>query len=113
METAESLNLTPKRLDEVKQHVAKVKKLEAGDTDLAPLMGLPVAYWLDLKGYDAAADARKLGMPMLILQGGRDFQVGTAEFDAWKTAMAGIKSVTLKSYPALNHLFVGWHGQEH
>jgi hypothetical protein len=111
METAESLNLTPKRLDEVKQHVAKVKKLEAGDTDLAPLMGFPVAYWLDLKGYDPAADAKKLGAPMLILQGGRDFQVGPVEFDAWKTAMAGIKSVTLKSYPALNHLFVAGTGK--
>jgi dienelactone hydrolase len=111
METAESLNLTPKRLDEVKQHVAKVKKLEAGDTDLAPLMGLPVAYWLDLKGYDAAGDAKKLGVPMLILQGGRDFQVGSAEFDAWKTAMTGRSSVTVKSYPALNHLFVAGEGK--
>jgi len=111
METAESLNLTPKRLDEVKQHVAKVKKLEAGDTDLAPLMGLPVAYWLDLKGYDPAGDAKKLGARMLILQGGRDFQVGPVEFDAWKTAMAGSSSVTMKSYPALNHLFVAGEGK--
>jgi dienelactone hydrolase len=111
METAGSLNLTPKRLDEVKQHVAKVKKLEAGDTDLGPQMGLPVAYWLDLKGYDAAGDAKKLGVPMLILQGGRDFQVGPVEFDAWKTAMAGRSSVTVKSYPALNHLFVAGEGK--
>jgi dienelactone hydrolase len=111
METAESLNLTPKRLDEVKQHVAKVKKLEAGDTDLGPQMGLPVAYWLDLKGYDPAGDAKKLGVPMLILQGGRDFQVGPVEFDAWKTAMAGRNSVAVKSYPALNHLFVAGEGK--
>jgi hypothetical protein len=111
METAQSLNLTPKRLDEVKQHVAKVKKLEAGDTDLGPQMGLPVAYWLDLKGYDPAGDAKKLGVPMLILQGGRDFQVGPVEFDAWKTAMAGRNSVTMKSYPALNHLFVAGEGK--
>jgi dienelactone hydrolase len=111
METAGSLNLTPKRLDEVKQHVAKVKKLEAGDTDLAPLMGFPVAYWLDLKGYDPAGEAKKLGAPMLILQGGRDFQVAPVEFDAWKTAMAGSNGVTLKSYPALNHLFVAGTGK--
>jgi hypothetical protein len=111
METAQSLNLTPKRLDEVKQHVAKVKKLEAGDTDLGPQMGLPVAYWLDLKGYDPAGDAKKLGVPMLILQGGRDFQVGPVEFDTWKTAMAGRNSVTMKSYPALNHLFVAGDGK--
>jgi hypothetical protein len=48
---------------------------------------------------------------MLILQGGRDFQVGPVEFDAWKTAMAGRSSVTVKSYPALNHLFVAGEGK--
>ena len=111
LETAESLGLTAKRLDEVKQKVAKIKKLEAGDTDLAPQMGFPVAYWLDLKGYDPAGDAKKLDVPMLILQGGRDFQVGPAEFDAWKTAMAGRNNVTLKSYPSLNHLFVAGEGK--
>ena len=111
LETAISLGVTGTQLDMIKHQVAEIKKLEGGDADLPPRLGQPVAYWLDLKGYDAAGDARKLGMPMLILQGGRDFQVGTAEFEAWKTAMAKSKNVTAKSYPSLNHLFVAGEGK--
>jgi uncharacterized protein len=111
LEAAEGLSLQPKQLDRVKLEVAKIKKLEPGDTDLPPQLGLPVAYWLDLKGYDAAGDAKKLGIPMLVLQGGRDFQVGPPEFDAWKTAMAGRNNVTMKAYPTLNHVFVAGEGK--
>jgi dienelactone hydrolase len=111
LETAISLGVTGTQLDMIKHQVAEIKKLEGGDADLPPRLGQPVAYWLDLKGYDAAGDARKLGMPMLILQGGRDFQVGPAEFEAWKTAMAKSKNVTAKSYPSLNHLFVAGEGK--
>jgi hypothetical protein len=111
LETAISLGVTGTQLEMIKHQVAEVKKLEGGDADLPPRLGLPVAYWLDLKGYDAAADARKAGMPMLILQGGRDFQVGAAEFEAWKTAMAKSRNVTAKSYPSLNHLFVAGEGK--
>jgi uncharacterized protein len=111
LETAISLGVTGTQLEMIKHQVAEIKKLEGGDADLPPRLGQPVTYWLDLKGYDAAADARKLGMPMLILQGGRDFQVGPAEFEAWKTAMAKSKNVTTKSYPSLNHLFVAGEGK--
>jgi uncharacterized protein len=111
LETAVYLGVTGTQLDMIKHQVAEIKKLEGGDADLPPRLALPVAYWLDLKGYDAAGDAKKLGIPMLILQGGRDFQVGPAEFDAWKTAMAKGKNVTAKSYPSLNHLFVAGEGK--
>ena len=36
---------------------------------------------LDLKEYDPAASAKKLGIPMLILQGERDYQVTMTDFD--------------------------------
>jgi uncharacterized protein len=111
LETAISLGVTGTQLEMVKHQVAEIKKLEGGDADLPPRLGLPVAYWLDLKGYDAAGDARKAAVPMLILQGGRDFQVGAAEFEAWKTAMAKSRNVTAKSYPSLNHLFVAGEGK--
>ena len=58
-----------------------------------------------------AAEAKKLAIPILILQGGRDFQVGAAEFEAWKTALKGRNDVTAKSYPTLNHLFVAGEGK--
>jgi dienelactone hydrolase len=111
LEAAQGLTLTPKQLDRVKLEVAKIKKLEAGDADLPPQLGLPVAYWLDLQGYDAGGDANKLGIPMLILQGSRDFQVTPAEYSAWRLRVGGRSNVTAKAYPSLNHLFVAGEGK--
>ena len=74
-------------------------------------MGTPAAYWLDLKGYDPSAHAKKLGIPMLILQGERDYQVTMKDFALWKAAVGSNKGVVMKTYPALNHLFVAGEGK--
>ena len=50
-------------------------------------------------------------IPILILQGGRDFQVPPAtNFEEWKAALGGQRNVTLKLYPELNHLFIAGTG---
>ena len=105
------MGITGKQLDNAKAFQAKVKKLEPGDEDSPALGGVPVAYWVDLKGYDPAAAAKKLGIPMLILQGERDYQVTMADFGMWKTAVGSAKGVVMMSYPALNHLFVAGEGK--
>jgi dienelactone hydrolase len=105
------MGITGRELDNAKAFQAKVKKLESGDEDSPALGGKPVAYWVDLKGYDPGAAARKLGNPMLILQGERDSQVTMADFTLWKTAVGSAKGVVMMSYPALNHLFVAGEGK--
>jgi hypothetical protein len=50
-------------------------------------------------------------VPLLILQGERDYQVSMVDFAGWKAALGGRKDVELKSYPALNHLFVEGSGK--
>ncbi|HEY9139880.1 MAG TPA: alpha/beta fold hydrolase [Bryobacteraceae bacterium] len=97
-------------LERAKEAAARVKSLESGDSDAPPIFGLPAAYWLDLKGYDPAAVAKKLSIPILILYGERDFQVTTVDFDLWKSGLAGRTDVTARSYPALNHVFVAGSG---
>jgi dienelactone hydrolase len=66
---------------------------------------LPGSYFLDLRSYDVVHVASSLRVPMLILQGERDFQVTRADYDGWAHALGGRANVTLKLYPALNHLF--------
>src|ERR1019366_4860074 len=105
------MGITGKQLDNAKAFQGKVKKLEPGDEDSPALGGVPVAYWVDLKGYDPATAAKKLGIPMLILQGERDYQVTMADFAMWKTAVGSAKGVAMMSYPALNHLFVAGEGK--
>jgi len=111
VEQASAGNLTPAQLTSVKAEASRIKKLEASDEDGPPVMGLPVAYWVDLKGYDPIATIKKLGIPVLVLQGERDFQTPMKEFDTWKQGLAGSRSFTAQSYPSLNHLFVAGTGK--
>jgi fermentation-respiration switch protein FrsA (DUF1100 family) len=73
-------------------------------------LGVPAAYWLDLRTYDQLATARDLPNPIFISQGGRDYQVPPSELAAWRTALAGRKNVTIREYPALNHLLLAGTG---
>lgn len=68
--------------------------------------GLPGAYWLDLRGYDPVSTAVELNKPMLILQGGRDYQV-TVEDDLarWQAGLGARPDVTIRVFDADNHLF--------
>ncbi len=50
-------------------------------------------------------------MPMLILQGERDYQVTMTDFGNWKSALGSRKDVVFKSYPSLNHLFMSGQGK--
>jgi len=97
-------------LAQAKKTVARIKSLEQNDADAPAIFGLPAAYWLDLKGYDPAAEAKKLSIPILILYGERDFEVPKADFDLWKSGLAGRTNATTRSYPALNHAFVAGSG---
>jgi uncharacterized protein len=68
------------------------------------------AYFLDVRGYEPPAVAKTLTLPLLVLQGERDYQVTMRDFDGWKSALASKKNVTLRTYPALNHLFISGSG---
>jgi dienelactone hydrolase len=68
------------------------------------------AYFLDLRRYDPARTAAGLRVPMLVLQGERDFQVRRADYDGWSRALAGRPDARMKRYPALNHLFLVGEG---
>jgi uncharacterized protein len=68
--------------------------------------GVPAPYWLDLRGYDPAAAAAALGKPMLILQGGRDYQVTVADdLTRWQAGLGDDPDVTIRVYDPDNHLF--------
>jgi pimeloyl-ACP methyl ester carboxylesterase len=110
VDQAEYLKLSAKDMEGIRAAVKRVKTLEPGDADAPPLLGMPVSYLLDLKGYDPVALAKRLGIPMLVLQGERDFEVTMKDFNLWKTGLAGGKSV-FKSFPALNHLMIAGEGK--
>jgi dienelactone hydrolase len=68
--------------------------------------GAPASYWLDLRAYDPVAVAAALGKPILILQGGRDYQATVADDLArWKAGLARRPGVTFRVYLPDNHFF--------
>jgi dienelactone hydrolase len=73
--------------------------------------GIPGTYFLDVRAYHPEKVAADLKIPMLVLQGERDYQVTVAEdFAGWKTALGKKKDVTLKTYAGLNHAFTVGEG---
>ncbi len=98
-----------KSIDETLAMVSKLRsgKIEPGDT----LLGAPAQYWKALDRMDAVGFARKCTKPMLILQGGRDYQVTDKEFEIWREQLRDHKNVTLRRYEKLDHLFHAGEGK--
>ncbi len=95
------------RIDSVTRDFDAVRALTDADAATTrSVAGVPVTYWLDLRGYDPPDAAKAVTRPMLILQGERDYQVTMKEFARWQAALEGRANVTFKSYPPLNHLFM-------
>jgi dienelactone hydrolase len=100
-----------KQIDAAAAVVERVKSLESTDAAVSVLgASVPASYLVDLRGYNPPAAAASLKLPMLILQGGRDYQVTTDDFAKWKSALGDRQNVTLKLYPQLNHLFMPGKG---
>jgi hypothetical protein len=74
-------------------------------------LGMPAAYMRGLQGYVPSETAKSLAMPLLVLQGGRDYQVSPGlDFESLKKGLAGKANAAFKLYPDLNHLFIAGEG---
>ena len=98
-------------LDAVIKLATDVRALKPSDPPIvSPPFSAPASYWIDLRGYDPPAAASRLKQRMFVLQGERDYQVTMDDFAAWQRALGSRANVQLKSYPALNHLFIAGSG---
>jgi uncharacterized protein len=96
------------QLAELEQQVMRVKNLSMNDTE--DVFGVPKSYWVDLATYDPVQSAQLLDIPLLILQGKRDYQVTMVDFARWNDTFSNNPLVTLQTYPSLNHLFIAGTG---
>lgn len=99
-------------LEKLKKQVARVKDQSLSkDTPSSELpLGVSATYWLSLRDYRPAATAAKLKKPMLVIHGGRDYQVTDKDFAGWKKALEDRKDVKLVSYAELNHFLMAGKG---
>lgn len=89
----------------------KVARLKAGTLGSERLLGAPQSYWKDVDRRDGIAMAKKLGKPVLVLRGDRDYQVGAEDVDIWRKGLAGAPGVDIVTLPGLNHLFIAGEGK--
>jgi dienelactone hydrolase len=97
------------------QRIAQLAKGVAG-TPGEMRLGAPPSYWKDLGTYDAVGTAATLALPILVVQGERDYQVTKADYAGWQkvVAFAGAlgkkRTAKLVLYPKLTHLFIAGEG---
>lgn len=88
--------------------LADIERIKNSDTmanQATVLLGKPAFFWTHLRQYDQLKVASTLTMPLLFLQGERDYQVTPDQIAAWKNATRLNKDVTVKMYPKLNHFY--------
>lgn len=96
------------QLDQLRTLIARIRALTPDSEGV--FLGARAAYWIDMRDYDAPRAAAAITRPMLLLQGGRDYNVTMADFAEWRAAIGGKTTVTMKTYPSLNHIFVAGTG---
>jgi esterase/lipase len=98
-----------KQIDQIQENVTKIKTLTISTNEI--ILGAGLAYWESLANYNPVATALTLDIPMLILQGKRDYQVlYEIDFFTWQTAFNENTNVNLIAYDLLNHLFISGNG---
>lgn len=96
---------------EVKRAAALASLTEEQAKQSPSVFGLPAYYLKEMDEHPAAALARQLVKPVLVLQGGDDFQVyPDKDFALWKDVLKNNSAAVFKLYPGLNHFFVDYDG---
>ena len=80
-------NVEAELIEKIEGEIDKVDDPSVDNSKI--ILGASKAYWLDLKAYDPIETAKNLTIPMLILQGGRDYQVTLEDFNGWKDGLMG------------------------
>lgn len=97
--------------DQVGIMARQIAALTAADSaSIAVVMGAPPAYWLDLRDYDPVATLQGLAVPVLIQQGGMDYQVTYPMLDGFLAELGPRPGLTVQRYATLNHLFIASEG---
>lgn len=97
------------QIEEVERIAQQIKELNITSDEY--VFNAPRAYWEYLSTYNTVETAESLSIPLLLLQGKRDYQVTYADdFATWQETFQDDPLVTLRSYDSLNHLFISGIG---
>lgn len=102
-----------KAFEDMQVQVLNVKSLtKESDLETYQLpLGLPKNYWLSLKDYNQVATAKSLSCKIYVMQGARDYQVTTIDYNLWQKELKSFTNVQFKLFDKLNHLFMEGTGK--
>jgi len=93
-----------------KDALEKIKSLNISEDER--VLTVYKAYWEYLNKYDQVKTVDNLTIPILLLQGKRDYQVTYEEdYAIWNTTLKDNNNTLLKTYDLLNHLFIQGEGK--
>lgn len=96
------------QLLQLESDVQTLKNLKQNqDIKQKTLLSLPVSYWISLEETEGKQYISQLQIPLLILQGEKDFQVyADIDYPLWQETLEQYPNATFHLYPNLNHLMM-------
>jgi uncharacterized protein len=109
------LSSTPELKNDAEKMKGQIRYLHSNDFNSnSPKENLPfnmsAYYWKSVLKYNPLKEVKKIRIPILILQGERDYQVSMKDFELWKNSLKRYNNARFISYPKLNHLFMVGEG---
>ncbi|MCD6550728.1 DUF3887 domain-containing protein [Thermotoga sp.] len=104
----QSLGLA-KNVGETLKILEKLKRKEIPPNKI--VLGTSARYFYDLKERQPVLTAKKLTVPMLLIFGGRDYQVSEKDQKIWSRELSGKENVKILVFEDLNHLMMVGEGR--
>lgn len=99
-------------MSQLELEIAKVKAIKPTDAPTT-ILGVSSSYWSSLNEINTPLICKELQIPMLIMQGERDFQVlADVDYKMWQELLQGRDNVEFNLYKGLNHLFMPVNGAQ-
>ena len=102
---------TEEAMAPMRAEAKRIREIDPARPPEGMLLNAPAGYWIDLAAYDPVGTARKNGLPILVLQGDRDYMVTAKDLEGWKKGLAGTSFARFETFPEANHLFVNGQGK--
>lgn len=96
-------------VEETLNILEKLKRKEIPPDEF--VLGAPAKYFYDLRERDPASIAKRLTIPMLLIFGGRDYQVTEKDQEIWLKELSGRENVKILVFDDLNHLMISGEGK--
>ena len=107
MEAGPEKDMQLAQMDMLEELFATIPGMTPAEAKTVDIMGISAYYFNDLAARSFGNYVGEVAVPILVMQGGRDFQVrADKDFVLLQELLEGRDNVTFKLYEDLNHVFV-------